>query len=286
MASRALSLAQPAPPRREERIGLGVAIALHVALAAFLVTSDPPRPAALSEERMVVNLSEDAGLEDAAPVPVPESRAAVAPELSQETTAPPEPEVAPPLPPVAQPAPQPQPQPRTAPQPTRASPQQRPSPAPRATNAPAPRPTAAARPAERQRPAASRIGSDFLDGAGNADTRETRSPATRAGPQALAGIRSAITRQIKPHWSAPQGVDAEKLVTVLAFSLNEDGSLNGRPRVVSQSGVTDANAAQKALHAERAIRAVQLASPFDLPRDLYGSWRTINNARFDRSLSQ
>lgn len=282
MASRALPLTTPAPPRREERIGLGVAIALHVALAAFLVTSEPPEPATPAEERMVVNLSEDVGLEDTAPVPVPESRAAVAPELNQETTALPEPEVQPPLPPIPQPATEPPP--RSAPQP-RATAQPRPQPSPRArqTSAPAPRPTAAARPAERQRQAASRIGSDFLAGAGNADTTETRPPASRAGPAALASIRSAITRQIKPHWSAPQGVDAEKLVTVLAFNLNEDGSLAGRPRVVSQSGETAANAAQKALHAERAIRAVQLAAPFDnLPPELYSEWKTIRAWTFDR----
>lgn len=279
MASRAPTAAEPV--RREERIGLGVAIAFHVALAAFLVSSDPPRPVTPTEERMVVNLSEDVGVEDTAPIPVPQSRAAVAPQLSEETTVPPEPEVAPPLPPVAQPAAEPPPRP--VPQP-RATTQPRPQPSPRArqTSAPAPRQTAAARPAEQRRQAASRIGSDFLAGAGSADTQETRAPATRAGPQALASIRSAITRQIKPHWSAPQGVDAEKLVTVLAFNLNEDGSLAGRPRVVSQSGETAANAAQKALHAERAIRAVQLAAPFKLPPELYSEWKTIRAWTFDR----
>ena len=73
-------------------------------------------------------------------------------------------------------------------------------------------------------------------------------------------------------------------MTVLSFRLNRDGSLAGTPRVVSQSGVTDANAAQKALHAERAIRAVQLAAPFDLPDEYYEAWSNVSGARFDRSL--
>ena len=96
----------------------------------------------------------------------------------------------------------------------------------------------------------------------------------------------AISRQIKPHWTSPSGVDADQLVTILAFRLNPDGSLNGRPRVVSQSGVNASNAPQKDLHAERAVRAVQLAAPFNLPDQYYNAWKSINGARFDRNLSR
>ncbi|WP_228243490.1 energy transducer TonB [Porphyrobacter sp. GA68] len=300
MASHAVS--SPATqPRREERIGLGIAIAAHVALAAFLVSREAPAPVAPQEERMVVNLSQDVGLADTAPVPVPASRAAVAPQLSQETTAPPEPEVTPPLPPIQQPVERPQPvaspppRPAPAPQPRataqppqpRATPQPaQPAPQPRQTSAPAPRPTAAAQPAPQQRQAASRIGSDFLAGAGSADTQETRAPASAIGARTQASITSAIIRQLKPHWNAPSGVDADRLVTVLSFRLNRDGSLAGTPRVVSQSGITDANSPQKALHAERAIRAVQLAAPFNLPEEYYAAWSNVSSARFDRSLSQ
>ena len=79
-------------------------------------------------------------------------------------------------------------------------------------------------------------------------------------------------------------VDAEKLVTVLRWELNPDGSLKGRPEVVSQSGITDSNRPQAALHAERAIRAVQLAAPFDLPEEFYDRWKRIREWRFDRRL--
>ena len=168
--------------------------------------------------------------------------------------------------------------------------------------APAPRPTVAASrippkvspaatPQPRTRPdkpaGASRVGSDFLKGVGG-ETRGTspNAPAARAGPQVAASLSQAISRQLKPHWSAPQGVDADQLVTVLSFDLNEDGSLAGRPRVVGQSGVTDANRAQKARHAEQAIRSVQLAAPFDLPAKYYSLWKHVASFRFDRRLSQ
>jgi hypothetical protein len=109
-------------------------------------------------------------------------------------------------------------------------------------------------------------------------------PATTFGPAEAASLIQAISREIKPHWNAPQGVDAEKLVTVLSFNLNPDGSLNGTPRVVSQSGINDSNRPQAQLHAERAIRAVQLAAPFDLPAQFYDKWKIIRNAKFDRNL--
>ncbi|MGB5778226.1 MAG: TonB C-terminal domain-containing protein, partial [Allopontixanthobacter sediminis] len=115
-------------------------------------------------------------------------------------------------------------------------------------------------------------------------TTETRVPASQIGASAKASLGQAIARQLRPHWTAPQGVDAEQLVTILSFSLNPDGSLNGRPRVVRQSGVTASNTPQKDLHAERAIRAVQLAAPFDLPPQYYEAWKNIRDARFDRNL--
>ncbi|HEX5645200.1 MAG TPA: energy transducer TonB, partial [Erythrobacter sp.] len=72
----------------------------------------------------------------------------------------------------------------------------------------------------------------------------------------------------------------------LAFELNEDGSLKGRPRVIDQDGINASNRPQASLHAERAIRAVQLAAPFDLPAEYYNAWKSIRGARFDRNLSR
>lgn len=292
--------------RREERIGLLVAFALHVLLVVVLLVQPEHTPVVRPAERMTVNLATDVGMEATAPDPVSESRAAEAPTLS-DTPAPPAEADAPPTPaePVARPvervqAPAPAPaarpvaRPRPAPAPTPARAQPRPQPRAQPAPAPAParaQPRPAARPAQPSRSAeragGSRLGDNFLEGAGSStSTTETRVPASQIGASTQASLIQAIIRQIRPHWSAPQGVDAELLVTQLSFRLNPDGSLNGRPRVVSQSGVTDSNRPQQELHAERAIRAVQLAAPFDLPDEYYNAWRTIDGARFDRNLAR
>ena len=60
----------------------------------------------------------------------------------------------------------------------------------------------------------------------------------------------------------------------------------GPPRVVRQEGRTDANRPQAARHAEQAVRAIQLAAPFNLPAEYYDAWKRIVEFRFDRKLSQ
>jgi len=151
-------------------------------------------------------------------------------------------------------------------------------------------PKPATSPAKQTAPKAgggSRIGDDFLAGKGSSTTTtETRAPAATIGAAEKASIAQALARQVKPHWSAPQGLDVDLLVTLVDFDLNPDGSLKGRPRVRSQSGVTDANRAQAARHAENAIRAVQLAAPFKLPAEYYDAWKSVRGARFDRNTSR
>ena len=51
-----------------------------------------------------------------------------------------------------------------------------------------------------------------------------------------------------------------------------------------QTGVTSVNAAQKDRHAEQAIRAVQLAAPFNLPEEYYDAWKRVSSFRFDKRL--
>lgn len=246
--------------RREERIGLGVALGLHLLLVlAFLI--QPGRDEVMKlPERMTVSLASDVGLEDTAPVPEAESRAALAPEIS-DTVTPPRPQDVPDVS-------------RSAERPDR-------TPQPRTVTQPQPRP----RDAPTERSTGSRINDSFLTGSGDSTaSNDTRIPASQIGASAQASLRQAISRQIRPHWNAPSGIDAELLVTILAFRLNEDGTLAGRPRVVRQAGITDANRPQADLHAERAIRAVQLAAPFDLPPEYYNAWRNVTEWRFDRRL--
>ena len=227
-------------------------------------------------------------LENTAPDASANPAAAVAPVVA----ALPEPEaISVPTPdqPAAQPVP-PRPQPTRVVQPRpAASPSPRPTtrptaaPTARPTTRPAPTATSTPRPASTQRTGAPRLGDDFLPGRSDADGN-SGSPAARFGPAEQASLASAITRQLKPHWSAPSGVEVDQLVTVLSWELNPDGSLRGAPRVVSQTGITASNRPQASLHAERAIRAVQLAAPFNLPDQYYDRWRRVSEWRFDRRL--
>ncbi len=277
--------------RPEERLPLAVALVLHGLLVAALLLQPDRRNVVPIPERMTVSLAEDVGLKATAPTIVREQRAATAPILA--------PEPAPPSPPEPVPVPEPAPRPSAAPPP-------KPAPAPRTrVPQPAPKPSPAAKPAAQPSPAAakpaakpaatpaskpggaSRIGSDFLSGAAAGSKKgDDRVAASEIGAAEKASLGQAIARQLKPHWSSPQGADAELLVTVLAFDLNPDGTLSGTPRVVRQEGITDANRPQASRHAELAVRSVQLAAPFDLPPHLYNGWKRVSAFRFDRKLSQ
>lgn len=286
--------------RREERIGLGIALVLHVALGAAFLLQPAKRSAVPPIEKMTVNLSPEVGVTATAPEPVPESAAATAPTLA--------PERAPAAPELASPAP-PAPAVRAIPQPPKpvATTPPKSKPLPRATSAPIAKPkaadtsprrrpdapsttarstTARAAPAKPKPAGGSRIGSDFLPGAGESTTtRETRTPASQIGASAKASLFQAIARELRPKWQPPSGPEVEQLVTKLRFRLNADGSLSGRPEVVRQTGVTDVNKPQASRHAEQAIRAVQLAAPFDLPDEYYEAWKVVT-VDFDWKLAQ
>lgn len=267
---------------REERIGLALAIAAHVGLVAWLALSPLGKAIQPPPERMTVSFVDEVAPEATSPEPLAQAAPDAAPTLGE---APPEP-----LPAVAPPEPAPRvvasPLPRPAPPVAKrtARPSAKPSAKP-----PAPAPSDTRTRLRRDAPAgASRVGSDFLKGVPGGETRgAAQNPAAaRAGPQVTASLAQAISRALKPRWNAPQGAEADQLVTVLAFDLSPDGSLAGRPKVVTQWGVTDANRAQQARHAEQAIRAVQLAAPFDLPEQYYSLWKHVASFRFDRRLSQ
>lgn len=316
---------------RQEGLGLGLAVAAHVALLAVLSIAPPGKTIKPPPERMEVTFSQEIAQQSTSPDPMAEAVPDIAPELGEPQ--PPEPQAEPqpqpkpepkpeprsepkPAPkpepkpepkpvPRPEPKPVPKPEPKPVPRPEPVKPAPKPSPAPSAS-APARKPatpvakpsataTASAKPADdaaRRRPdapaGASRIGADFLKGIPGATKpgTATSAPAATMGPEVKASLASAISRQIKPHWAAPQGVDADKLVTILAWDLNPDGTLAGRPRVVDQEGITPANEAQARRHAEQAIRAVQLAAPFDLPEMYYSGWKRVAAFRFDRKLSQ
>ncbi len=287
MAERAL--------QQEEKIGLAVAVLLHGALVAVLLQQALRQEVLAFPERMEVSLVGEVGLEASAREPVPESRQSIAPEMAEQAPPPAEVAPAPPppervqvTPPPPQPQPRPTPTPAARPSPTPSA-KPSPTPSPRATSTPAPRsastPAPRATPTTAARTGGSRIGDDFLSGQGSSTrTDETRAPAAAFGASDRAALSSAITRQIRPHWNAPSGADAERLVSIVNWDLNRDGTLRGTPRCrVDPSSITDSNRPQASLHCERAIRAVQLAAPFNLPEQFYDRWKALE-WQFDRRL--
>ncbi|WP_156842939.1 TonB C-terminal domain-containing protein [Novosphingobium aquimarinum] len=310
--------------RREEGLGLAVAIAAHIALVAVLLLRPESAEIVKPPERIEVTISDEVALRSTSPTPYAQPAPDIAPTLGEAAPMA-VPDFAEPLPlppqPVAQPEPRPAPpadeRPRrrpepsrseTRPTPRRAPPPPKPPAPPQRTErrqaakpAPAPAaPKANRKPATKSAPAratpkadpkptaksgGSRVGADFLEGVNSSEGSSRSRPAAEIGPRVQASLASAITRQLKPHWQAPQGADADQLVTIVRFRLNRDGSLSGSPTIVRQSGVTSANEAQKERHAEQAIRAVRLAAPFNLPEEFYDGWKTVTS-QFDRRLSQ
>ena len=262
--------------RRDEGLALLAALAIHGGLVVALTMRPTPIPLP-PPERMTVTLSEDVGLTSTSPQPAAPAAADEAPELGEQVASPP-------------PAPvnKPEPRPESRPLP-RATVTPPPKSAPLAKAPPAKAFPAKAPPAKAvTKPGASRIGDDFLKGTpgGTAKAPPGPPPAAAIGPAVRSALAGAISRQLKPKWVAPQGAEAELLVTILTWDLGPDGSLAGAPRVVRQEGITDANRAQAARHAEQAIRAVRLAAPFNLPDEFYPAWKRVTAFRFDRKLSQ
>lgn len=262
--------------RSDEKVGLAVAVVLHGALVAVLLMQAVRSEVTVFPERMTVSLATEVGLEAAAPDPVSESRASIAPTLDNNPA--PAPEAA-------------QPQPATRVQPTPPKPAARTPTSPTAPSRDRSRPDrtppqqAAAAKAAAKAGGGSRIGDDFLDGKGSSTTtQETRAPAAKFGSAERAALASAITRQLRPNWNAPSGLDAEQLVSTVSWELNPDGTLRGTPRCkTAASSITASNRPQAALHCERAIRAVQRAAPFNLPDQFYDRWKALE-WQFDRRL--
>lgn len=255
---------------RAEKAGLGIAIAGHAVLfgllsVGFLAT---PNPANLKQQPIDVQLVDEVALTSTAPNPVSEPPPALSPEPA----------------PLDMPAPEPlvraETRPAQVPKPAEAKPQKKPEPKPAA---PA-KPQAKAEPPQRK----SRLSRAMLEGLTDtpSESRATGTPAQQAGPAVQASLAREVLRQLKPHWTAPTGADAEKLRTELAITLARDGTVTNI-EFLRQTGITDSNRAQMQLHRERAIKAVRLASPFrNLPPQFYDTWKLLSPIGFDKRLSQ
>ena len=141
-----------------------------------------------------------------------------------------------------------------------------------------------------EKPKGSLLGKDFLKGidtSADAPRKPAPPPAAAMGPAQKSALDAEIRRQLKPHWRPPSGADADQLVTLLEVRLDKDGRVIGTPEVIDQLGVTASNQPQARLHAERAIQAVKLASPFrNLPAEYYEQWKWLRPLRFDARLNR
>ena len=260
---------------RAEAAGLGIATAGHVALLAALTygiaTTSLPAP---RSDPIEVAFVEEVGLESTSPTPT-----AVEPApLAGPENGPPLPAM--PAPPETQPVPAPQPQP----QPRAAAPKPAPAPKPQARPAPTKAAAAPAKPAPPRRNASglSSVVAGLSDRAN--PSQSTSPPAAAAGPAVQASLGAEVRRQLKPHWKAPTGADAEQLRTEVIISLAQDGRVTDI-RIAGTTGQTASNRPQVPLHREQAERAVRLAAPFRLPAQYYDAWKSLR-VTFDKRLSQ
>lgn len=276
---------------RAETAGFGIAAAGHVLLfailsAGFLATKEMPK---IERPSMEVQLVDEVALDSAAPT------------VSNEAPAPKLAEIEGPVEPAPKPTPRPAPQPKPAPaKPTPAKPSP-PKPAPKAKPSPPaparPQPKAAARPnapaaapATKAQPKQARPTgrlSGILTGISDRDSpsKATTPPARTASAAVRSSLAGEIRRQLKPHWKAPTGADAELLRTELSISLAPNGKVTN-VEVLRTTGQTASNRPQVKLHQEQAVRAVRLASPFKLPAEYYDAWKLLSPIGFDKRLSQ
>lgn len=274
---------------REERLGLAISIAAHAALVAFLVLRPAASEVVTPPKRVEVTLSDTVGLTSAAPVPDSQARADVAPVLGEaapihdESFRPmplPEPvRVAPQMPS----RPQPRPAPRSVSEPV---PWPSASPQPRRADKPAPARQSARKAAKQpDRAGGSRVGKDFLSGLSGAQAQQgSGTPAAITGAVRSA-LTAAVSRQLKPNWHAPSGVDIDKLAVTVEWELNPDGTLAGNPTVVGGvTGVNASNRAQVDLYREQALRTVRITH-FNLPGEYYAAWKRMRFT-FDWKLNQ
>jgi outer membrane biosynthesis protein TonB len=212
---------------------------------------------------------DEVGLESASPAPASEA----APRLA-EVEAPAEPT---PLP-IAEPEPVATPQPRISPAPRIEQPRQK-----AVTQSPRREPPRKQQ--EKARKAGGRL-DGILKGISDrpSQSRSETPPAQNASPAVRASLGAEVRRQLKPHWRAPTGADAEQLRTELAISLARNGEVTN-VEVIRTTGQTASNRPQVRLHQEQAIRAVRLAAPFRLPAEFYDAWKALT-VSFDKRLSQ
>lgn len=276
-------MALPAGSLSERQSYAIVGVAHLLLLAALSLALWPATPPPPPEGVPVEIVTADAAKPVAAPPPAP------APEPAPVAPAP-----APPPP-----APRPTPEPKAETKPVDdAAPPEKPKPAKPAKTRPDPKPLdtdalskllakdtpkpkpldtkALAKSLDAAQPKAKPLDTAALSKSLDAALPKAAALPKRGNPRVAAGIAAAIRAQVTPCWTLPVGGGAGgKVTALLHIAINRNGSIAGRPGLVSQTGVSAANAAYARAFAEAASRAVQRCAPLKLPADQYDAWAQV-----------
>lgn len=254
--------------RKREKAGLTAAIALHVVVIGLLSVQWTAGDRRFDNPPMEVDLIAETAATSTAPIISETPPAARLGDEYSTDLSPPQPLVAPPVPEPIE-APQPAPAPKTTQRPVPAKPKP-------AASKPNPPKAAAAKPSA---PKATRP-TGRLDGlVDGLSPNATKSPSKGAPAAATAAeVKKSIDVSIKsavgPRWDSCRisGVDVNELKTEVKFRLTQSGALAGFTSVTT-TGQNESNRFQVARHQECAKRAIELAAPFDLPKENYSYWQ-------------
>lgn len=112
---------------------------------------------------------------------------------------------------------------------------------------------------------------------GAVGTQQTQaSPAAAPSAQQVSSWSSSIGARVRGPWNAcaPSGLEAEKLVVTVRFTLERSGAVATMEDPVV-NGITEGNSPQVDRFKECAVRAIRTAAPFDnLPAEYYDYWKS------------
>ena len=265
---------------RGPRVGIAVALLLHVAIVAVTLFSWQHKLEITDQSppTVPVDLVTIADKTDIAPTVV---RAPPAP-----VEQPPQPAPQP-----APPAPTPPPQAEAAPEPAPAPPVRKPAPPPKPLLKPVPAaPVPAAAPPKPKADA-------FADLLNNLTKPAAAPRNARVADRTVKGIGAmnamtmdlvdALKNQIAQCWNPPTGAPhPERLIPVFQLFLNPDGSVAQPPQLSADSAATASSDPFMRAAAEAARRAIYTCAPYKLPADKYSTWRAITIDFDPRQLNQ
>lgn len=267
--------------RGKEGRGFAIAVAAHVLIIGLLSVQWTAGDRRFDNPPMEVDLVAETAVESSAPIITEAPPSARLGEEDAVDIAAPEPVPAPPLPePVVRPTPAPTPKQVARPVPT---PPKKQPPAvkkapPKAAPKSAPAKKAQARPTGRL--------DGITDGLGREQTKappNKGAPASKTAAEVRRSIDASINAKVRPKWNSCKvsGVDVGLLKTKVEFRLTRSGALAGFSSVTT-TGQNESNQFQVSRHQECAKRAVELASPFDLPEESYSFWQESELTFFKR----